>query len=104
MALLPIFTGWVSNPPNWLRPTNLWRAKQAARLAKRLAQWLWRRRAVKRVDGTYLSMLDTTRTTALYLRPSPQALGVGFPVARLVMVICLASGAGGGGPTRRKRP
>ena len=60
---------------------------------KALAQWLWRGRAVKLVDGTGISMPDTPENQALYPQPSTQAPGVGFPLARLVMVICLASGA-----------
>ncbi len=57
------------------------------------AQWLWRGRAVKLVDGTGLSMPDTPENQARYPQPSSQAAGVGFPLARLVMVICLATGA-----------
>ena len=60
---------------------------------KALAQWLWRGRAVKLVDGTGISMPDTPENQALYPQPSTQAPGVGFPAARLVMVICLATGA-----------
>ncbi len=60
---------------------------------KALAPWLWRGRAVKLVDGTGLSMPDTQENQARYPQPSTQASGVGFPLARLVMVICLATGA-----------
>ena len=60
---------------------------------KALGQWLWRGRAVKLVDGTGLSMPDTPQNQAVYPQPSTQASGVGFPLARLVMVICLATGA-----------
>ena len=60
---------------------------------KAMAQWLWRGRSVKLVDGTGISMPDTPENQALYPQPSTQAPGVGFPLARLVMVICLASGA-----------
>jgi len=60
---------------------------------KALTQWLWRGRAVKLVDGTGLSMPDTPENQAAYPQPSSQAAGVGFPLARLVMVICLATGA-----------
>ena len=56
-------------------------------------RWLWRGRAVKLVDGTGLSMPDTPENQAVYPQPSTQATGVGFPLARLVMVICLATGA-----------
>lgn len=57
------------------------------------AHWLWRGRAVKLVDGTGLSMPDTPENQAVYPQPSTQAKGAGFPLARLVMVICLATGA-----------
>jgi Transposase DDE domain len=60
---------------------------------KALAQWRWRGRAVKLVDGTTISMPDTQENQALYPQPNTQAPGVGFPLARLVMVICLATGA-----------
>ena len=50
-------------------------------------------RAVKLVYCTGLSMPDTSENQAVYPQPSTQAPGVGFPLARLVMVICLATGA-----------
>ena len=60
---------------------------------KALAPWLWRGRSVKLVDGTCISMPDTPENQERYPQPSSQAPGVGFPLARLVMVICLATGA-----------
>ena len=60
---------------------------------KALPQWRWRGRAVKLVDGTGLSMPDTPENQAVYPQPDTQAPGVGFPLARLVVVICLATGA-----------
>lgn len=69
--------------------------RQTGRLLsqKALAPWLWRGRAVKLVDGTGLSMPDTPENQTSYPQPSTQAPGVGFPLVRLVMVICLATGA-----------
>ena len=69
--------------------------RQTGRLLSQKAQrqWLWRGRTVKLVDGTGLSMPDTPENQAKYPQPSTQAPGVGFPLARLVMVICLATGA-----------
>jgi hypothetical protein len=69
--------------------------RQTGRLLsqKALAQWRWRGRAVKLVDGTGLSMPDTPENQAVYPQPCSQASGVGFPLARLVMVICLTTGA-----------
>jgi hypothetical protein len=55
--------------------------------------WRWRGRTVKLVDGTGLSMPDTPQNQARYPQPSSQAPGVGFPLARLVGVICLSTGA-----------
>jgi hypothetical protein len=60
---------------------------------KALKKWLWRGRSVKLVDGTGISMPDTPQNQACYSQPSTQASGVGFPLARLVMVICMAIGA-----------
>lgn len=55
--------------------------------------WRWRGRTVKLVDGTSISMPDTPDNQAKYPQPSSQATGVGFPLARLVGVICLSTGA-----------
>lgn len=55
--------------------------------------WRWQGRTVKLVDGTGISMPDTAENQARYPQPSTQAAGVGFPLARLVAVICLATGA-----------
>lgn len=55
--------------------------------------WRWRGRTVKLVDGTGISMPDTPDNQARYPQSSNQAPGVGFPLARLVGVICLSTGA-----------
>jgi len=55
--------------------------------------WRWRGRTVKLVDGTGISMPDTPDNQARYPQPSTQAPGVGFPLARLVAVIDLSTGA-----------
>ena len=55
--------------------------------------WKWRGRPVKLVDGTGISMPDTPSNQARFPQSSSQAEGVGFPLAYLVAVICLASGA-----------
>ena len=57
------------------------------------APWRWRGRAVKLVDGTGVSMPDTEENQAVYPQPCTQTEGVGFPLARLVGVICLSTGA-----------
>jgi hypothetical protein len=55
--------------------------------------WRWRGRTVKWVDRTGISMPDTPQNQACYPQPSSQAPGVGFPLARLLGVICLSTGA-----------
>jgi Transposase DDE domain len=55
--------------------------------------WHWHGRAVKIVDGSGVSMPDTEANQQDYPQPGSQAPGVGFPVARLVVVFSLACGA-----------
>ena len=55
--------------------------------------WGWRGRAVKLADGTGISMPDTPENQTRFPQPSSQAEGVGFPLARLVGIVCLATGA-----------
>jgi hypothetical protein len=57
------------------------------------ACWSWRGRAVKLVDGTTVSMPDTPANRSRYRQHSLQRVGAGFPLARIVGVICLSSGA-----------
>ena len=61
--------------------------------ARAQAGWRWRGRTVKLVDGSGISMPDTPENQACYPQPSSQAEGVGFPLARIVAVICLSTGA-----------
>ena len=61
--------------------------------ARAQAGWRWRGRTVKLVDGSGISMPDTPENQARYPQPSSQAEGVGFPLARIVAVICLSTGA-----------
>jgi hypothetical protein len=56
-------------------------------------EWLWKGRRVKLVDGTTVSMPDTPANQKAYPQHGAQAQGVGFPIARLVVVFCLACGA-----------
>ena len=55
--------------------------------------WLWKGRHVNLVDGTTVSMPDTESNQRAFPQPKTQAHGVGFPLARLVAVISLATGA-----------
>lgn len=55
--------------------------------------WLWRGRHVKLVDGTTLVMPDTEDNRSHYPQHGNQAPGVGSPLARLVGVMSLSTGA-----------
>lgn len=55
--------------------------------------WTWKGRAVQLVDGTTVSMPDTAANQQAFPQPRSQKAGVGFPLARLVAVISLATGA-----------
>jgi hypothetical protein len=55
-------------------------------------EWLWKGRRVKGVDGATVSMPDTPANQAAYPQHNAQAEGIGFPIARLVVVFCLACG------------
>jgi Transposase DDE domain len=71
-------------------------------LAKRTAQqlqdslpdgWKWNGRSVFIVDGSHVSMPDTEENQASYPQPAVQQPGIGFPLARLAVLLSLASGA-----------
>ena len=55
--------------------------------------WRWRGRCVKLADGTGISMPDTPENQARYPQPRSQAAGVGSPLAGLVGIVCLSTGA-----------
>lgn len=57
------------------------------------ATWLWQGRAVRLVDGTTVTMPDTPANQATYPQPRSQQPGLGFPLCRLVGLVCLGSGA-----------
>src|SRR5262249_10070410 len=57
-----------------------------------LADWRWQGRRVKLVDGTTVTMPDTQKNQAAYPQQPAQQPGLGFPIARLVVVFCLACG------------
>jgi hypothetical protein len=56
-------------------------------------QWLWQGKRVHLVDGTTITMPDTAENQAVYPQQSGQKPGLGFPISRLVGIICLSSGA-----------
>lgn len=55
--------------------------------------WRWRGYRVRVADGTTVAMPDTPANQAVYPQPRSQRAGLGFPLARLVGLICLGSGA-----------
>jgi hypothetical protein len=70
------------------------------------SQWKWRGRSVKLVDGTTVSMPDTAANQARYPQSGEALPGLGFPLAMLLGLISLSTGAVLGwalGPCRGKR-
>jgi len=55
--------------------------------------WKWRGRSIKLMDGTTISMPDTTSNQSVYPQSGVQQAGLGFPLAMLVAVISLSTGA-----------
>ena len=54
--------------------------------------WLFRGRPVKIVDGSTVVMPDTPANQAAYPQPRTQKPGLGFPIARILVVFSLAVG------------
>jgi putative transposase len=80
------------------------RAKLPAAVLQRLAleagrnleaqvpkEWLWHGRQVTLVDGTTLTMPDTTANQEVYPQMSTQDPGCGFPILRMVLLLSLAT-------------
>ena len=66
--------------------------ESAAGAERRLpSHWLWHGRHVYLVDGTTVSMPDTPRNQAAYPQTDTQQEGLGFPIARLVVLLSLAT-------------
>jgi hypothetical protein len=55
--------------------------------------WLWKGRTVILVDGSTVSMPDTPANQEAFPQPRTQKRGLGFPIARFVAMICMATGA-----------
>jgi Transposase DDE domain len=55
--------------------------------------WKWRGRSAKLLDGTTISMPDTAANQAVYPQSGEQQPGLGFPLAMLVALISLSTGA-----------
>src|SRR6516164_7698358 len=71
-------------------------------LARRTAQqlqastpeeWKWNGRNVFIADGSHVSMPDTPKNQATYPQPPTQEAGLGFPLARITVLLSLATGA-----------
>ena len=56
------------------------------------AQWLFAGRNVKLIDGSTVIMPDTEANQAEYPQSRSQKPGLGFPIARLLVIISLAVG------------
>jgi hypothetical protein len=56
-------------------------------------EWKWNGRDVIIADGSHVSMPDTPENQASYPQPSVQQPGLGFPLARLAVLLSLATGA-----------
>jgi hypothetical protein len=54
-------------------------------------EWLWQGRHVKLVDGTTVSMPDTPTNQEAYPQMANQPEGLGFPIARMVLLLSLAT-------------
>lgn len=54
--------------------------------------WHWRGRPVRLVDGTTVVMPDTPANQAAYPQSRSQKPGLGFPLCRMVGLVCLGSG------------
>jgi hypothetical protein len=72
------------------------------RLARRTAEqlqaglpdeWKWNGRSVFIADGSHVSMPDTIENQARYPQPVVQQPGLGFPLARVAVLLSLATGA-----------
>lgn len=57
------------------------------------ASWRWQGRSVRLIDGTTITLPDTPENQAAYPQPASQKPGLGFPICRVVGIVCLASGS-----------
>jgi hypothetical protein len=55
--------------------------------------WHWRSRRVRLVDGATVTLPDTEENQAAFPQSSSQKPGLGFPICRVVALLCLGSGA-----------
>ena len=57
------------------------------------SDWRWHGKRVHLIDGTTVSLPDTQANQAVYPQHRGQKPGLGFPICRVVGVICLSTGA-----------
>ena len=55
--------------------------------------WKWKGKRVKLIDGTSVTMPDTADNQRVFPQQKARAKGLGFPICRLVGVVCLSTGA-----------
>lgn len=55
--------------------------------------WRWFGKRVYLIDGTTVTLPDTAANQAMFPQQGGQKPGLGFPISRIVGVICLSSGA-----------
>ncbi len=55
--------------------------------------WHWQGRQVRVVDGATVTLPDTPENQAAYPQSNSQKAGLGFPICRVVALLCLGSGA-----------
>ena len=55
-------------------------------------QWLWKKRKVRIVDGTTVTMPDTEANKQAFPQHQVQSPGIGFPICRIVGITSLESG------------
>ena len=73
--------------------SGLTRHTGQAMTAQAPSAWHWRGHPVRLVDGTTVAMPDTPENQAVYPQLRSQEAGLGFPLCRLVGLICLGSGS-----------
>jgi hypothetical protein len=56
-------------------------------------EWKWNGRNVYIADGSHVSRPETPQNQASYPQPEAQRPGIGFPLARLTLLLSLATGA-----------
>ena len=54
--------------------------------------WHWQQRRVRLADGATMTLADTAENQAKYPQPKSQKDGLGFPICRMVVLLCLATG------------